>query len=179
MVTVREFPNFCSGNQLLYDLPVKLLSQILLRLPVRSLLSCQYVYKSFDELIRSPTFIASHVIHNSTSSTDTYCDTYCAVHILAIDEDYKECEHILIETEDNNEISTSHVRQSNPLTTPIFVIGSCNGLFCASIDISDEQWGSHIMIWNPATIDNRYLPKPKNDDPNLLPILALAFGFSH
>ncbi|KAL1817001.1 hypothetical protein ACET3Z_019575 [Daucus carota] len=173
MVTVREFSTFFGGNLSLSDLPVELVSEIFLKLPVRSLLTCQCVCKSFDELIRSPKFRASHVNHNSTSSTNTYC----SLNILVIDEDSeKRREHILIDTA-GDVISTSHVRQSNPLTTPISVIGSCNGLFCAFLHVPAEQWGSRIMLWNPVTRENRYLPKPNIDAPDSQSYPLIVFGF--
>ncbi|KAK1398266.1 F-box domain-containing protein [Heracleum sosnowskyi] len=175
MVTVMEFPKVSGGNQSLSDLPVEVLSEIFLRLPMRSLLSCKCVCKSFDELIRSPEFIGSHVNHNTMSSTKTSC----SVNVLVIDENYKDrSEHIRIDTKNNGVISIWHVRQSNPLTTHISVVGSCNGLFCASLEMIGEQWGSRIMLWNPVTRDNRYLPKPKIDAPDRQLFPVLAFGFA-
>ncbi|KAL8146535.1 hypothetical protein AgCh_004315 [Apium graveolens] len=175
MVTVMELPNFHGGNQSLSDLPVEVLCEIFLKLPMRSLLSCKCVCKSFDELIKSPTFIASHVNHNSSSKTNTSC----SVSILVIDGNYRDrSEHILIGTKDNSVTSIRRVRQSNPLTIPTSVIGSCNGLFCASLEMIGEQWGSHIILWNPVTRDNRYLPKPKIDAPERQLFPVFAFGYS-
>ncbi|XP_017250217.1 F-box/kelch-repeat protein At3g23880 isoform X2 [Daucus carota subsp. sativus] len=174
MVIVREILNISGGDRSLCNLPVELLSEIFLKLPVRSLLACQCVCKSFDRLIKSPAFTASHVNHNSTSSTNTYC----SVNILVIDEDFKDrCEQILINNEGGSVISTSHVRQSNPLATNISVIGSCNGLFCAYLNIFGEPWASRIMLWNPVTRDNRFLPKPKIDAPHRQFFPVNAFGF--
>lgn len=172
---MMEFPNFSGGNQSLSDLPVEVLSEIFLRLPMRSLLSCQCVCKLFDELIRSPAFITSHVNRKSSSNTNASC----SVNLLVIDADYKDkSEHIMIDTKDDSIISIWHVRQSNPLTTHVSVIGSCNGLFCASLEIIGEQWGSRIILWNPVTRDNRYLPKPKIDAPDRQLFPVLAFGFA-
>lgn len=152
------------------EVPVEILSNILSRLSVRSLLSCQCVCKRFLALIRQPKFIASHL------NSSTHTTTFCSVYIRILDENHRNrIDHILVE--DSSVCSVSYVRQSNPITSHISIIGSCNGLFCADLRTPGEQYGSFILLWNPVTRQNRYLPKPQIDAAGRALQHVLAFGF--
>lgn len=53
------------------------------------------------------------------------------------------------------------------------LIGSSNGLFCAHV-FQEEEEGYSILLWNPVTKQNRFLPKPQIDNSSEV---VLAFGF--
>lgn len=162
----------------IYDLQRDTLSDILSRLPAKSLLSCQCVCKRFDALIRNPDFIASHL--NRATST-TYADI-CSLSILSFDKEDRDrsfTEHMLVEcsTDDQFELSCSYVKHLNPIASQFVVIGSCNGLFCVDLRAPDERCASFILLWNPVTKQNRFLPKPQIDALAKGVNLVLAFGF--
>ncbi|XP_030931031.1 F-box/kelch-repeat protein At3g06240-like [Quercus lobata] len=57
-----------SSNNNLPSLPEELLEEILVRLPVKSLLRFRCVQKSWSTLVQNPTFIAKHLRHHQTKT---------------------------------------------------------------------------------------------------------------
>lgn len=160
------------------DLQRDTLSDILSRLPAKSLLSCQCVCKRFDALIRNPDFINSH-LNRATSTTSA---DICSISVLSFDKEDRGrsfTEHMLVEsaTDDQFELSFSYVKHLNPIASQFVVIGSCNGLFCVDLRAPDERCASFILMWNPVTKQNRFLPKPQIDASAKGVNLVLAFGF--
>lgn len=160
------------------DLQRDTLSDILSRLPAKSLLSCQCVCKRFDKLIRNPDFVTTHCNRvTSTSNADI-----CSISVLTFEKEDKDrtfTDHMLIESapEDQFEVSFSYVKHVNPIASQFVVIGSCNGLFCVDLRAPDERCSSFILLWNPVTKQNRFLPKPQIDASAKGVDLVLAFGF--
>lgn len=160
----------------IYDLSDDNLGEIFLRLPVRSVLSCQCVSKRFSEVITNPNFKDSHVNRAITSNTTSYCsDLLCggesgSNEILKVRYD-----RILLENS-HCSVSFSYVRLSNPISCRISIVGSCNGLLCAQLKPPMYQNGSYILIWNPVTRENRYVADSKINVSTFKNTLALAFG---
>lgn len=160
------------------DLQRDTLTDILSRLPAKSLLSCQCVCKRFDKLIKNPDFIISHCNRAiSTNNADI-----CSISVLSFDKEDRDrsfTDHMLAESapEDEFELSFSYVKLVNPIASQFVVIGSCNGLFCVDLRAPDERCASFILLWNPVTKQNRFLPKPQIDASAKGVDLVLAFGF--
>ncbi|KAL1819071.1 hypothetical protein ACET3Z_013940 [Daucus carota] len=160
------------------DLQRDTLSDILSRLPARTLLSCQCVCKRFDQLIKNPDFITNH-LNRATSTTGA---DICSISVLSFDEEDRDrsfTDHMLVESSKDNEfeLSFSYVKHLNPITSQFVVIGSCNGLFCVDLRAPDERCASYILLWNPVTKQNRYLPKPQINALGKGVNLVQAFGF--
>lgn len=154
------------------DIPAEIVSNILSRLPARSVLSCQCVCKTFDALIKTPDFIATHVNRTTSVATATLCTIYYGTHERTTD-------HILVDnTKGDNSLSS--LKPRNPIAIAnaiadgdmVCLVDSCNGLFCAHFCYETE--GPDILLWNPVTKQNRFLPKPQIDNSSEV---VLAFGF--
>ncbi|XP_057426497.1 F-box/kelch-repeat protein At3g23880-like [Lotus japonicus] len=122
-------------------LPKELIAEILVRLPVRSLLQFRCVCKSWKALISSPQFVKEH-LHNSISDTSL---THQRL--------------LTITNGESNGLTTCSLQSifENPsapletLTFPVepqtyyFIVGSCNGLICLS------NCDGYFILWNPST----------------------------
>ena len=146
-----------------------LIIQILLRLPVKSLLRFRCVSKSWLSLISDPQFAASHLelaaapthrlmlIHDSTLRA-SFVDLDAPLH------DGDSCAS-------SDPIKLDFRRPDPPIH--IRIMGSCRGLLLLLFDFSD------IYVWNPCTGVHKQLP--------LSPIAAIAkdirggffFGFGY
>jgi F-box interacting protein len=160
------------------ELPEDLVTQILLCLPVVSLLRFKSVCKSWYALITNQNFITKHLLHNKNSNT----------------------QHLLLTTRDKTIVSTISQEtlqiSHTPLPPrylgidkkiPVFVVGSCNGLVCLhdfhefSVD-ENFFYEFHDVIWNPATKETNVIPK-SNLRSIITPahyhnrIQAMGFGF--
>ncbi|KAM7497898.1 hypothetical protein LguiA_022312 [Lonicera macranthoides] len=151
-----------------YLLPSELwIEEILTRLPVKTLLRCTSVCKSWYSLITSPNFITLH-LNRTTSNKNTrllvrnYNDIdHYSVH--ADDETFDKCEKL-------NFTLRSRNRYFN-------VIGTCNGLVC----LSDDAGGYYdiMILWNPSIRKSVDLPYPNVRFQSHGPFQhTLGFGFN-
>ncbi|XP_030471182.2 F-box protein CPR1-like [Syzygium oleosum] len=120
-------------------LPVELITEILDRLPVRSLLRFRCVSKRWRGMIDSPGFVRSHLCRSVESSTNLSLFLRHSSSLYWIDLG-----------------SLRRVEETNyPLmcySDQIKVLGSCNGLLCISNAADD------VVIWNPSTRRHKFLP---------------------
>ncbi|XP_059436796.1 putative F-box protein At3g10430 [Corylus avellana] len=125
------------------ELPEELVTEILLYLPVVSLLRFNCVCKSWYALITHQNFIRKHLLHNKNNST-----------LLLLWED---------ETSEDDAVSTLScetlqlsLTQPLPLrfTEVTSIVGSCDGIVC----LSDDD-ALNVVIWNPATKETKVVPK--------------------
>ena len=140
------------------DLPHDIVLNILTRLPAKSLIRFRCVCKTWDSLITTPYFISTHLnnlAHDNDNDNDNG-DGYIthmpwesnasnrAVCTVAFDRTF-------------DRISEIEVPFDFP-TTPIQIVGSCNGLLCIAgtwgLDISDYV----IYLWNPSIRKFKRLP---------------------
>ncbi|PHT37698.1 Glycerate dehydrogenase HPR, peroxisomal [Capsicum baccatum] len=144
-------------------LPAELITEILSRLPVKSLLKFRFVSKSWLALIASPKFIKTHLSLSANKKEDTH-------HMLILDPgvdkwNFKECllrslyEDSVIEVFDLNypfENSGSYIS----------ILGSCNGL------IFVVHYSECSLLWNPTTKKYKTLP-------DFRPIYGNIYGFGY
>ncbi|KAI8566673.1 hypothetical protein RHMOL_Rhmol02G0060200 [Rhododendron molle] len=131
------------------NLPFEIIIEILLRLPVKSLLRFRCVSKSWCSVISQPKFAKTHL---GLASKDT---SYAHHRLILTDwmygvADVKSCSLYSI----LNEHSDTAVELDCPLTVPDFRLrfwGGCNGLVCISTE-------SKVIIWNPSTRKSKRLP---------------------
>ncbi|XP_059436780.1 F-box/kelch-repeat protein At3g06240-like [Corylus avellana] len=146
------------------ELPEDLVTQILLWLPVVSLLRFKCVCKSWYALITHQNFVRKHLLHNNNNSN---------THLL-LKTSNKTMDDYVVSTISYEEL------QISPLTQPlppqyfrndepfgemfsISVVGSCNGLVCL------HAYNTlNVVIWNPTTKETKVVPESN------LPIFAPA-----
>ncbi|CAH9141998.1 unnamed protein product [Cuscuta epithymum] len=146
-------------------LPIEILSDVLKRLPVKSLIRFQSVCSHWKDLINSPSFIASHLDHSDRENPS------------------------LISRRQNTLSGTSipylldrdtQLRQvpKNPLSDSlkdVIILGSCNGLLC--VQTGRSGYIKYLYLWNPAIREVMHVPRSRSsmDSPY---ILCLGFAFS-
>ncbi|KAM7468845.1 hypothetical protein LguiA_007028 [Lonicera macranthoides] len=132
-----------------YHLPAELLTEILSRLPVKTLLLCTSVSKSWYSLITSPFFITTHQLNNRNNPAP----------LLLLRQEYslnkkKHCSlHYNNDTfEEFVELDLPHITKENRY---IRIAGICNGLVCL-YDLNEYI----VALWNPSLKKSIILPKP-------------------
>jgi F-box interacting protein len=138
------------------ELPEDLVTEILVWLPVVSLLRFKCVCKSWYALITHQNFIRKHLLHNNNNNRN-------ALFLLKTTEDYTE--DYVVST---LSYETLQVSLTQPVPPPyfgmakkvrVYLVGSCNGLVCLH-----ANYGLNVVIWNPATketkvVSNSNLPR--------------------
>ncbi|KAK4357180.1 hypothetical protein RND71_022790 [Anisodus tanguticus] len=156
-------------------LPPELISEIFLRLPVKTLLKMRCVSKSMLSLISSPQFVRTHLKLSANNQEFTY-------HKLLFRN---------FEYENNNLTFYSYplyptmyeVPQHIPTELDDFscedifgdryrILGSCDGLFCISRDFEV------LFLWNPSTRKFKELP-PSGINVSCRENLDFSYGFGY
>lgn len=122
-----------------------LINEILVRLPVKSLLCCKSVSKPWLSLISNPDFIKSH---HKRIITTTGAD------------------QVLFVTERGTSMTLLHLDSCEIGTTlgdfsfiPYFkTVGCCNGIVCFWHSPASGNGGSCTYLWNPATKQAKMIP---------------------
>ncbi|XP_074359344.1 F-box/kelch-repeat protein At2g43270-like [Apium graveolens] len=141
-----------------------LITEVLLRLPVKSLLRFKSVSKLWLSIISSNTFIKSH------TTTKPEADETLLVYTKA---DYLNTVDLsLFHLDSLQYVPHPDVRALPSLSSPTLV-GSCNGVVCVSVpEYLKNKCHDKILIWNPATRESKLIP------PHNIPYPVTAgFGF--
>ncbi|KAM7497932.1 hypothetical protein LguiA_022346 [Lonicera macranthoides] len=143
-------------------LPPEVLNEIITRLPVKSLLRCTSVCKSWYSLIASPKFITTHLNRNNNSNN------HLLIRNFVNSFDYS----VYRDNETFDKLSTLEF----PLPGYFRIIGSCNGLIClSSYDVDTTET---VILWNPSIRKYVTLPRPSVTlDSNGPFHHTLGFGF--
>ncbi|KAL3515943.1 hypothetical protein ACH5RR_022845 [Cinchona calisaya] len=131
------YPNAASFD----DLPRELVSNILSRLPVKTLVQSTSVSKLWYSLIKNPSFLKSHLTSSISKLTDNY--------ILITPKSYSNDPVLSFFADDNDYSFVSNVKipfQTRSKT--INIVGSCNGLVCFT-DYVDAAYGGDVYLFNP------------------------------
>ncbi|XP_074376018.1 putative F-box protein At1g33530 [Apium graveolens] len=143
-----------------------LISEILVRLPVKQLLRCKSVSKPWLSLISNPNFIKSHLNHTSHG--------HGANQILFLD---RRGTSMYLLHLDSCEIDFSLGDFS--FSRPLFrTAGCCNGIVCFyhARTVSRLKTNPYIHLWNPATRQAKLIP-PYNIHFDDSFSLSIGFGF--
>ncbi|XP_050372341.1 F-box/kelch-repeat protein At3g23880-like [Argentina anserina] len=157
------------------DLPCEIIEEILLQLPVKSLLRFKCVSKSWLNLISDHKFIKSH-LHQSTkqhphhdeiSDTHLMLSSTSLIHSLHLQLSNTTVSANSQEEEEEAPAATDAVELESiveypvtstlrrPAAKDIKIVGSCNGLLCLVLD------SQHMIIYNPSTRLVREVPNPE------------------
>ncbi|PON77634.1 F-box domain containing protein [Trema orientale] len=178
------------------DLPKEVFVIILLKLSVRSIISCKCVCKTWLNLISSPQFFRLHMAQARTSLLFRDGDYYVAEPEDGRDLDFKYC---WCETKCNRSYccASCNIRMSSKLKCPMRktrvmlsnqddqysnvsfdkytrLINSCNGLVCLA-ESSDD---GHGAIYNPTTGEFIILPQTLNNHENVTLFRVSGLGFN-
>ena len=154
-----------SSPRLESALPLEMIENILLKLPVKSLIRCKSVCKGWFSLISDPYFVKTHLHQPQTQARSRFCiiqeneyDDYDNIEGRAFIGD---CEAFM-----NDTTGGSLSLAFDPIYEVLF-LDSCDGLLCI-VDIINLD--GKIMLWNPSTRQRYQLPpNPDIWDPSVRP----------
>ncbi|XP_062014431.1 F-box protein CPR1-like [Rosa rugosa] len=152
--------------------PQEIISNILIRLPIKSLIKCTSVCKSWKSLIQNPSFIDAHLSHTVS------CNNQNGTHLLLVhsvcskrfcslfDRDFVrgEKEDLYSLYYDNHgfdeycKIELPSDLEEIMLSSCFRVVGTCNGLVCLVDELGCH--GYNLIIWNPCIRKFVNLPEP-------------------
>ncbi|XP_050210753.1 F-box/kelch-repeat protein At3g06240-like [Mercurialis annua] len=123
------------------DLHEELVAEILKRLPVKSLLQCRSVCKSWYALITNPSFVSLHLAH-TTEANKPY--SLVIKDCIPVSINPKKPQFVL----HNDDVSFSEYKQLDSSYVGFFTyvnfVGSSNGLICF---LAPKKG---LIVWNPA-----------------------------
>ncbi|OWM86905.1 F-box protein At3g07870-like isoform X2 [Punica granatum] len=151
------------------ELPPEILTEILARLPAKSLLRFRSVSRSWNSLIRSPPFIALH-LSRSIATGDSSSSILLRHYSLNRRRELNTVFHdgpgsLVVEQELDFPIRTHD---------SYYYVGACNGLLCLS-DYLINYLG--IVLWNPSIRTCFQVPVPRFVDTDATHTDVVGFGF--
>ena len=158
------------------NLPLPIMWEIFLRLPVKSLLCSKCVCKEWFQIISSRQFATLHLRHPQTQARTRLC-------IIEYKNDKKpnRVGRVSVTKCDDNgtllgyDCLTSDIEQKkmNLICQHAYFVDSCDGLFC----VIDSSVG--IFLWNPSTRQiGKVPPNPNISIHNFLDFLHLSKSYS-
>ncbi|KAK9942605.1 hypothetical protein M0R45_008259 [Rubus argutus] len=139
-------------------LPCEIIEEILLQLPVKSLLRFKCVSKSWLTLISDHKFIKSHLHHSTKHHSDqtsslVMLSSTSLLHSLHL----QEVSAATTEADADDVLLKSMAvtsTQRRPSVKDVKIVGSCNGLLCLVLH------SQHTIIYNPSTRHVQQVPSP-------------------
>ncbi|XP_060197789.1 F-box/kelch-repeat protein At3g23880-like [Lycium barbarum] len=136
----------CEGTnfwtQEIPTLPQDLITEILIRLPIKTLLKFKCVSKSWLSLLSNTVFHKSHVNFSIKNSKMT---DYTLAIVATVSGLGKICHVYNISSENSCVTVAKHDCPPKSLSLSAFLLGSCNGLVCLTTDSFE------LMLLNPCT----------------------------
>lgn len=177
------------ANRSLSDFPEGMMTQVLIRLPVKSLLMCKSVCKPWLSLISDPYFIKSHIFHQNDSTLLNiinvrrlaiaatalkYARQIPTIFSLQREQRRRQLVDQALEDANRQDLSRLHL-QFDRLALPHFFAGArfvscCNGIICFSSYIA-------VFLWNPSINKFRKLPFETSNLRCLL--VTIGFGYDN
>ncbi|PIN16736.1 hypothetical protein CDL12_10611 [Handroanthus impetiginosus] len=131
-------------------LPQEIITDILLRLPVKSLLRFKFTSKLWRSLISSKHFVKIH-LENSTKNPTFACHRIISVTKEGNKYDIQHCSLHPLFPERVTYASYGDFPVDESVDS-LRLLGSCNGLVCISIN------ETKYFLWNPSTRESKKLP---------------------
>ncbi|XP_059638689.1 F-box/kelch-repeat protein At3g06240-like [Cornus florida] len=154
-------------------LPHDLFIDVLTRLPVKTLIRCACVCKSWYSLVTNPNFITAH--HNRSSIVN---NNNLVLLRSCSDDDANVVHYSLLRSE--NGMFSNYAELGLPLKSyrnpSLRIIGICNGLVCLSDDL--HGYGVKLYLWNPSIQKTITLPPLRMNFQSHGPFKhSIGFGF--
>ncbi|XP_050245777.1 F-box protein CPR1-like isoform X1 [Quercus robur] len=152
-------------------LPDEILTHIFTFLPIKSIIICTSVSKTWKSLIQNPTFISTHLHHSHTKSQNLF---------LLLNISRNDREVYALHKEDDDPDFTEYTSFESPFHAPApgfhEVVGTCNGLLCLSYSLPNHA--NEIFLWNPCVRKFLQLPSPNvTFDTHGKSCKSFGFGF--
>ncbi|XP_050247294.1 F-box protein At3g07870-like isoform X5 [Quercus robur] len=172
-------------EEALWDsLPHEILTHVFLRLPIKSIITCTSVSKTWKSLIQNPSFISTHLLHSS-NNTNLLLFRLCPKPLVKAVRQLKrigdEKEVYALHWDDNTNFHQYTTFDDFPFHgqsgTGVFrVVGTCNGLICLADDLNTYAY--NFILWNPCVKKYVQLPTPNFSFRTTGPYTAaVGFGF--
>ncbi|KAK1348666.1 F-box domain-containing protein [Heracleum sosnowskyi] len=149
-----------------------LISEILIRVPVKSLICFQLVSKSWLSLIKDPAFLKSQLLHAVKPLTQTQ------TLILSCYMDRKPTKFLLLANsrQTGDDLLSPYSRDEFKSVPSASLVGSANGIVCVVVvDISKNK--PRFYLWNPATRRSKVIPWHGVCDYRGVEDYGLGFGY--
>ncbi|KAK3031222.1 hypothetical protein RJ639_036877 [Escallonia herrerae] len=158
------------------DLPSCLVTDILSRLPVKTLVQSTCVNKSWYALITDPSFISTHIAR-SISDAHKNSNHYLLISPISLSPQ-NPCS--IISEKTCAEASKIEIPFRTRSQT-VLIAGSCNGLLCLT-DECPFHFGTDVYLWNPTLKKHKLLgpscfPNQLHDRIRMGTAPVLGFGF--
>ncbi|KAF2293513.1 hypothetical protein GH714_002368 [Hevea brasiliensis] len=157
-------------------LPQELLAEVLSRLPVKSLLKCRCVSKTWYSLIADPSFIAQHLKKTAARNSGLLFFSYSTRELVW---PFKENVRYLLYPDES--FPANPVEELDcpfkGIKRFVNIVGSCNGVFCLSDDVYGK-YAEKAFLWNPSVRKIVNIPCPNFTFTSYGPYIpSLGFGF--
>lgn len=162
-------------------IPEEIITLVLERLPVKSLLRFKCVNKSWYHLIRSPSFVTAHsncqkkYLLVGSIDVDYYENSTC-IHSssLSLRFDEVQCKEYYRIHQEFEEYYKMRPDDAKWCSRIHWYAAASHGLICYTNE--DLQWERDIFLWNPAIRKLKILPSPPRHPGGVIWI-TLAFGY--
>ncbi|KAL6526132.1 hypothetical protein OROMI_029772 [Orobanche minor] len=122
-----------------------LINEILVRLPVKSLVRFESVSKTWSSLIKDPAFVKSRLFHAMTIETDR----------TLFVKRYSRNNHFAVLHVDSRQI-VADLELPYPRGESFRLVGSANGIVCVYVNLNTRP--TSIYLWNPAIRQYKLIP---------------------
>ena len=152
------------------ELPLHIIENILLRLPVKSLIRFRCVCKAWRTLISHPHFVRSHLRLPQTQARTRFCIIDYSErgdnHSMVVRASTKDSE--AFSDNDGGSLAFDYLFDIGKFKHEVVLLDSCDGLLCIA-DLANK-----IVLWNPSTRQCNRLPP----NPNVVDFVAChGFGY--
>ncbi|XP_058782111.1 F-box/kelch-repeat protein At3g23880-like [Vicia villosa] len=171
----RTNPNiFSSADLPLPTLPFDVISEILARLPVKSLLQFRCVSKSWKSLISDPVFVKKHLYLSTTRRL--LCVSYnpsfrFILNSYSLQSVFPDTNYSI--TRFQFPFGVISKRYSH------YIVGSCDGILCVANYRFPPDFKHVVVLWNPSIRKFKELPPFENPTDLDRRIITYGLGYDH
>ncbi|XP_047331918.1 F-box/kelch-repeat protein At3g23880-like [Impatiens glandulifera] len=133
-----------------YYLPIEIITKILIKLPVKTLVKFRCVCRSWLALISDPIFVQNHLRASTQDKGYAHHRLIMSSHLRL---EVKSCSLPSVLHEECYPSTHDHYYPLKHWPDSVLIVGSVNGLVC----IASEEEGS-VFLWNPSIRKSKRLP---------------------
>ncbi|GKU99611.1 hypothetical protein SLEP1_g12431 [Rubroshorea leprosula] len=136
-----------------FNLPQEVLSIMIRKLPIKSIITCACVCKTWNSMINSPSFVSEH-LNDSISSYKQGNTRICLLQLRTLTKG-EDVFSLRFDNQEFNQYAQLHFPYKSKYGFQTF--GSCNGLVC--ILNGNLKRPVHFILWNPVIRKSVILPE--------------------